>query len=150
MGAHVVTFDDTISGVSLKPSNEVTSSLTKGCEPFKAGVSTIKNDNVASFKRDHRSDSLFVNPTGGHGDKIRQITGMVELHMEFDGPFGLTELGPVKDGKTKIDGGGIKAEDGILEPEFMLRCNRLAFGQHGEKDFFKKLMTPVFIGVGEG
>lgn len=75
---------------------------------------------------------------------------MVEFHVQFDGSFSGAELGPVVERQTEIDGGGIQAIDFIFESEFVFRGNGLAFGQHPEKDFFKKLMGTVFVDIEQG
>lgn len=49
-----------------------------------------------------------MNLAGGDMDKLRQITGMVEYQMQFNGTFGSPKFGPVKYTQIKLNEGGIK------------------------------------------
>ena len=63
-------------------------------------------------------------PLGDHGE-IGQITVMIQEEMELDGALGLTEISPGEEAETKIDGGGIEAEQLVLETEFSLLSGAL-------------------------
>jgi hypothetical protein len=46
-------------------------------------------------------------PISDHRE-IRQIAVVVQEQMEFNGAFGLTEIGPGKQAQTKVHSGGIE------------------------------------------
>ena len=45
---------------------------------------------------------------------------MIQEQVEFNGAFGLTEVGPGKQAQTKVDGGGVEAEQLVLEAKPLL------------------------------
>ena len=49
--------------------------------------------------------------------------------MKLDGAFGLAEFSPGKKTETKVDGGGIDAEQLVLEAEFLLLSGALVAKQ---------------------
>ena len=72
---------------------------------------------------------------------------MVEFDVKFHRTLGGPEFRPVKQRQTQIDSGRVQTVQRILKPELMLGSNGLAFRQHGKKDFFKKLMASVLVGI---
>ena len=70
--------------------------------------------------------------------------------MKFDGPLGLAELGPGKQGQAQIDGGAVEAVDRVLESEFVLWGDALATFQQVVEELFHDPMVALGVGVGQG
>ena len=66
----------------------------------------------------------------------RKIARRIQLHIKPDGSLGRTKLRPVEKSQAEINDCRIQAVKGILNPEFMLRCQRQTFGQHAPGVFF--------------
>jgi hypothetical protein len=73
----------------------------------------------------------------GHHQEGGEMTPMVQLAVELDGPLLFAEPGPVEDTQAKIDGGGVKGKEGILEAKLMAGSHRLGSTQEGVKQRFK-------------
>jgi hypothetical protein len=71
--------------------------------------------------------------------------------MEFNGPFGLTEVGPGKQAQTKVHCGGIETEQLVLETEFLLFDGALAAAEVSqmEKNVLIKFPGTVGINIGQ-
>ena len=84
----------------------------------------------------------------GIGGKIA-IT--VQKQMQFDGPFGSTELCPVKQGNREINDRGVHAQQLILESELFPSLNlALASVQQLQKEPCVELPGTLLISIGEG
>ena len=57
---------------------------------------------------------------------------MVQDQVQLDRPFGPSEMRPVKDAQTQVDGGGIEADQFVFESNFFL--SRLASATVQELD----------------
>jgi hypothetical protein len=90
-----------------------------------------------------------MNFAGGNGHEVGKVSRMVEFDVKLHRALGGPELRPVEQRQTKIDRGSIHAVKRVFKPEFVLGGDGLAFRQHEKKDFFKKLMAPVLVGVGK-
>ncbi len=62
----------------------------------------------------------------GRGDKGRQVTAVVQPHVQFDGALGLTILRPGKDLQTQVNETGIQGIEFVFESKAMPRRPRLA------------------------
>ena len=71
--------------------------------------------------------------------------------MQFDSPLGSSEMGPIKDAQTQVDGSRIEADQFVLESEF-LHARKLASTSIEQltKQMLVKLPRAVFIRVGQG
>ena len=61
---------------------------------------------------------------------------MVQFDMQFHGSFGRPEFRPVEKTQIEVNNRSVQALERIFKPEFMLGCQRQAFGQHPLEDFF--------------
>jgi hypothetical protein len=59
----------------------------------------------------------LVLPAFANRSEHRQVTIVIEQKMEFNGSFGLTKFGPVKETQTQIDHRRVETEEFILETE---------------------------------
>jgi len=89
-------------------------------------------------------------PISDHRE-IRQIAVVVQEQMEFNGPFGLTEVGPGKQAQTKVNCGGIETEQFVLETEFLLFDGALAAAEVSQmkEDVLIKFPGTVGINIGQ-
>ena len=56
----------------------------------------------------------------------QQIAVVVQKQVELNRAFGLTKVGPLKQAQTKVDGGGIEAEELVLEAKLLLLSGAIA------------------------
>jgi len=81
--------------------------------------------------------------------KTKEITIMVKQEMELDSPLRLAEGGPIKESGTKVDDGGVKAEELVLEAELLSRGNGPALAKKLIKHFLIELPGPFLISIGQ-
>jgi hypothetical protein len=75
---------------------------------------------------------------------------MIQKQMEFNGPLGSTEFGPIKEADTEVNDGGIEADQFVLKPELFLDLYlALAFFEELHKDSLVELPGPVLIGISQ-
>jgi hypothetical protein len=74
---------------------------------------------------------------------------MVKQEMELDSPLRLAEGGPIKESGTKVDDGGVKAEELVLEAELLSRGNGPALAKKLIKHFLIELPGPFLISIGQ-
>ena len=120
---------DFISGIAFKTSNKKDTGVIPLGKEVKVIVAPIHSHNTTGGKREIMCGSDIGSlPISDHRE-IRQIAVVVQEQMEFNGAFGLTEVGPGKQAQTKVHCGGIETEQLVLEAEFLLfdrgsRCGR--------------------------
>ena len=85
----------------------------------------------------------------GDVGKDREITIVVEQEMELDSPLRLAEGGPVKESGAKVDDGGVKAEELILEAKLLSRGNGPTLVKKLIKHFLIELPRTFLIGIGQ-
>jgi hypothetical protein len=74
---------------------------------------------------------------------------VIEQKMEFNGPFGLTKFGPVKQTQAQIDHGRVQTEELVLETEALTGSKILRQIQQAMEDAFIELPGSMGIGVAE-
>jgi len=76
---------------------------------------------------------------------------VVQQQMQFDGPLGPPEAGPVEHRQAEIDRGGVQADQLVLESE-LLPCSHLhpTALEELEEDLFIKLPGAMLVGIGQG
>ena len=68
--------------------------------------------------------------------------------MQFDGPFGATKFGPIKQGDTQIDDRGVQTDQFVFKPELFLSDHlAVTLSKKLEKDLLIKLPGAVLIGI---
>lgn len=85
----------------------------------------------------------------GDGDKLGQHATVVEPDMKLDRPLALLRMRPGKDFQAKVDGGGVKRVELILEPEAVSRGQPLATRQQFVKKRLEQLMRLILVDPGE-
>ena len=75
---------------------------------------------------------------------------MVQEQIEFNGPFGLMELGPWKQAQTKVPDGGIETEQFVIETEFLLFDGALAAAEVSQMEKDVLIKFPVTVGINMG
>jgi hypothetical protein len=80
-----------------------------------------------------------------------KVPVMVQEQVQFDRSLGPSEMGPVEDAQTQIDGGRIEANEFVLEPEFFL-SRKLASTSVEQltKQMLIKLPGTMLIRIGQG
>jgi bifunctional N-acetylglucosamine-1-phosphate-uridyltransferase/glucosamine-1-phosphate-acetyltransferase GlmU-like protein len=101
---------DFINGIAFKTSNKKDPGVILLSKEVKVIVAPIQSHNTTGGKVEiiYGSDISSL-PISDHCE-IRQIGVVVQEQMEFDGPFGLTEVRPGKQAQTKVHYGGIEIE----------------------------------------
>jgi hypothetical protein len=85
----------------------------------------------------------------GEVDKRRQIPGVVQQGVDFEGPLGLSEGGPGKERQTEINHGGVEAEEGIFKSELVFRSLIVAGVQERGKVIFINSPGAFLIGLSQ-
>ena len=142
--------NDFISGVAFEPGNEGDTGVVPSGKEFKIIVAPVHSYNAACGKREIAGNGYV----GGfaicdHGE-IRQIAVVVQEHMELNGTFGLTEVGPGEKTQTKVDGGGVEAEQLVLEAKLSLFARALATAEVPQMKEGVLLKLPGTVGIGIG
>ncbi len=76
---------------------------------------------------------------------------MVQEQVQFDRPFGPSEMSPIKNAQTQIDGGRIEADQLVFEPEFLLSRKLSSTSvEQLTKQMLVKLPGAVFIRIRQG
>ena len=71
--------------------------------------------------------------------------------MQFNRPFGPSEMGPVKDAQTQVDGGRVEADQLVFESEFLLSRKLASTSvEQLNKEMLIKVPGTVFIRIGQG
>ena len=139
---------DFISGVVLESGNKENTGVMPLPEEFKVAVGPVHSDDAAGGKREMAgSDDVGSLAFGDHGE-VRQIAVVVKEKVELNGALGLTEISPGKQAETEIHGGGIKAEQLVLEAELLLFAGALAAAEVPQVKESLLIELPGTVGVG--
>ena len=139
---------DLVSGVAFEPGNEVDTRVSPLKEKFEVTIAPIHSYNAASGKREIAGSGYVGSfAIGDHGE-VRQIAVVIQEHVEFNGAFGLAEVGPRKQAQTKVDGGGVEAEQLVLEAKLLLFARALATAEIPQMKECVLIKLPGAVGVG--
>ena len=140
-----------IGSVAFEPGNEENTGFIPMSKKIEVIVAPIYSDDAAGGKGEMTSHSNIGRLGIGDHSEIRQITIMIQEEMELDGTLGLTEVSPGEKAETKVNGGGIKAEQSVFETEFPLLSGALVAEQvtQMKEDFLIQLPGAMGIGVGK-
>ena len=142
---------DFISSVVFESRHEKDTGVSPLKEEFKVIVAPVHGYNAAGGKREMASgDDIVSLAIGDHGE-VRQIAVVVKQHVELNGAFGLTEVSPGEQAEAEVDGGGVEAEQLVLEAKLLLFTGALAAAEvpQIEEGILIKLPGTVGIGVGK-
>jgi len=121
-------------------------------EEFKVTESPVYSDDAASRKCKMASGDYIRSLAISDYSKVWQIAIVVKQQVELDSTLGLTEVCPGKQAETEVDSGRIKAEQLVLEAEFLLFTRALAMAKvpQVKEGILIKLPGTVGVGIGKG
>jgi len=142
---------DFINGVLLESGNEENTGVIPLPEEVKVTVSSIHSDDAAGGKREIAGGYDISSFAFGDKSEVGQITVMVKEQVELNGPLGLTEISPGKQAETEVHGGGVEAEQLVLETELLLFTGALAAAEvpQMKEGLLIELPGTVSVGVGK-
>ena len=83
--------------------------------------------------------------------KLGKVPVVVQEQVQFDGSLGPSEMSPIKDAQTQVDGGRIEANQFVFEPEFLLSWKLTSTSvEQPTKEMLIKLPGAMLIRVGQG
>lgn len=144
-------FYDRIRGIVLHPGDEI--DLLAGPSAKQRIVVYMpdnRHDGSGSEGKGRSHPHIHHLPLRDHG-KRRKVPIMVQKQMQFDGPLGPSETGPVEHRQAEIDRGGVEADQLLLEPELLFPSPlHPATLQRLEEDLFIKLPGAMLVAIGQG
>jgi hypothetical protein len=142
--------NDFIQGVIFHTSNKIDLLRTPSIPEGIIGIAAVIGNNGSRGEMQLPSDSDIGHLSLAEEGKLGQVSIVVEDQMEFDRPLGSSEMRPVKHAHTQIDGGGIKANQFILEPELLSSSSlQAATFQEFEKDLLIEFPGTMLVGIGQ-
>ncbi len=143
--------NDLVQRIILHSGDKIDSLATPSAPEGVVGVAPIVNDDGSGGEVQLLGDLHIRNLSLAQDGKLGKISIVVQEQVQFDGPFGPSEVGPVKDAQTQIDGGRIEADQFVLKSEF-LHSRKLASTSVEQltKQMLIKLPGTVLIRIGQG
>jgi len=141
---------DLIDAVFFHPSDKVDTLSGPSTEQRIISISSVVDDNGPRSKTELRHDFHIGHLPLGNDGKGGQIPVMIQEQMQFDGSLGPSEVGPVKDRQTEVNGRRIETDQFVLKTEFLFLRNLTSTAvQEFEKEELIKLPGAVFIRIGQ-
>jgi hypothetical protein len=141
---------DLISRVVFKSGNEEDTGVSPLKEEPKVTVSPIHSDDAASGECKMASGGDVGSLAIGDHSEVGQIAVVIQQQVKLNGTFGLTEVSPRKQAKTEVDGGGVEAEQLILEAKLLLFARALAAAEVPQMKESILIKLPGTVGIGVG
>ena len=141
---------DFINGVVLESGHKEDTGVIPLPEEFKVTVAPVHSDDAASGKGEMASgDDIGSLAISDHGE-VRQIAVVVQQQVKLNGTFGLTEISPGKQAEAEVDGGGIEAEQLVLEAKSLLFTGTLTTAKVSQMKESILIELPGTVGIGIG
>jgi len=122
-------------------------------KPIVVNVAPVHDNHCAAFKTQSPRDRDVACLPGCDHSKRRQVSIMIQKHVQLNGALCPSELCPVEKRKRQVDGAGVQADELILKPELLSDSSSghscLAFGQELLEHRLIKRPWPVRIGIGK-
>ena len=125
---HRAALQQLIHGVALEAGHKKDALFRQGSKPGIVDKSLVENHDGAFGQFQRFGHAAFMGFGVGDGRKCRDMPVVVQQSVHFDAALGLTERSPGKKRQTKLDGGGVQAEQLGFEAELVFRgfCRTLA------------------------
>jgi hypothetical protein len=142
---------DFVQSIVFHPGDKIDSLATPSAPEGIVGIASIVHNDGSGGEVESSGDLHIRNLSLAQNGELRKVSIMVQEQVQFDRSFGPSEMGPVKDAQTQIDGGRIEADQLVLKPKFLSPSNLhpTPFEQL-EKHSLIELPGTVFIGIGQG
>ncbi len=83
--------------------------------------------------------------------KLGKVSVVIQEQVQFDCPFGPSEMGPVKDAQAQVNGSRIEANQLVFESEFLLSWKLASTSvEQLNKQMLIKLPRAMLIRIGQG
>ena len=148
---HRVVLHDFVGSVVFEPGDEEDTGVIPLPEEIKVTVASVHSDDAAGGKCKMASGDYIGSLAISDYGEVWQIAVMVQQQVELNGTFGLAEVSPGKQAETEVDGGGVEAEQLVLEAKLLLFARALAAAevQQMKEGLLIKLPGTVGIGIGK-
>ena len=141
---------DFIGSVVFESRHEEDTGVIPLKEEFKVTVASVHNDDAARGKGEMVGGGDIGSLAIGDHSEVWQIAVVVQKQMELNGTFGLTEVSPGKQAETEVDGGGVEAEQLVLEAKPLLFARALAAAEVPQMKEGLLIELPGTVGIGVG
>jgi hypothetical protein len=143
--------DDLIERIVFHPGDKIHSLATPSAPEGIVGIAPIINDDGSGGEVKFPGDPHIRDLAFAQDGKLRKVSIVVQEEVQFDRPFGPSEMGPVKDAQAQVDGGRVEADQFVLESEFLLSRNLASTSvEQLNKEMLIKLPGTVLIRIGQG
>ena len=139
-----------IQGIVLHSGDKIDSLTTPSAPEGVVGIAPIVNDDgprgEVQLPRDFHIRDLPLAQDG----KLGKVSVVVQEQVQLNRPFRPSEMGPVKDAQTQVNGSRVETDQLVFESEF-LHSRELASTSVEQltKQMLIKLPGAVFIRVGQ-
>ena len=141
---------DFVGGVVFESRHEEDTGVIPLKEEFKVTVASVHNDDAARGNGEMVGGGDIGNLAIGDHSEVWQIAVVVQQQVELNGTFGLTEVSPGKQAETEVDGGGVEAEQLVLEAKPLLFARGLAAAEISQMKEGVLIKLPGTVGIGVG
>jgi len=115
------------------------------------GIAPIVHNDGSGGEVESSGDLHIRDLSLAQDGELGKVSVVIQEQVQFDGSLGPSEMGPVKDAQTEIDGRRIEADQLVLESKFLLSRNLASTSiKQLAKQKLIKLPGPVLIRVGQG
>jgi hypothetical protein len=143
--------NDFVERIVFHTGDEIDLLVTPSAPEGIVGIASIVHNDGSGGEVESSGDLHIRNLSLAQDGELGKVSIVVEEQVQFDCSLGPSEMGPVKDAQTEIDGGRIEADQLVLESEF-LHARKLASTSVKQltKQKLIKLPRSVLIRVGQG
>ncbi len=143
--------NDFVQSIVLHAGDKIDSLATPSAPEGIVGIAPIVNDDGPRGEMQLPGDFHIRDFCLAQDGKLGKVSIVVQEQVQFYRSLGPSEMGPVKDAQTQVDGGRIEADQFVLESEF-LHSRKLASTSVEQltKQLLIKLPGAVLICIGQG
>ena len=143
--------DDLIERIVFHTGDKIHSLATPSAPEGIVGVAPIINDDGSGGEVKFPGNLHIRDLAFAQDGKLGKVSIVVQEQMQFDRPFGPSEMGPVKDAQAQVDGGRVETDQFVFESEFLLSRKLASTSvEQLNKEMLIKLPGTVLIRIGQG
>ncbi len=143
--------EDFVQSIVFHAGDKIDPLATPSAPEGIVGIAPIVNDDGSGGKVQFPGDLHIRDLSLAQDGKLGKISIVIQEQVQFDRSLGPSEMGPVKDAQTEIDGGRIEADQLVLESKFLLSRNLASTSiKQLNKQMLIELPGTVLIRIGQG
>ena len=140
-----------IEGIVFHPGDKIDSLATPSAPEGIVGIAPIVHNDSSGGEVESSGHLHIRNLSLAQDGELGKVAVVVQEQVQFDRPLGSSEMGPIKDAQTQVDGGRIEADQFVFEPDFLLRRKLTSASvEQLSKQMLIKLPGTVLIRIGQG